>query len=111
METNYTVWMRIRPLAEGLKKRCPRIGYTEVKQGGRLSKYIVHKLVLRDTEIPILPGRELEASKKLLSELETLARAYAPGLLLPKARKLPLWMNNEARTFASRATPNDSPIW
>ena len=56
METNYTVWMQIRPLAEGLKKRDPKIGYTEVKQGGRVSKYVVHTLLFGDIEIPVASG-------------------------------------------------------
>lgn len=102
-ETQYTVWMKIRPLAEGLKKRNPKLGYTEVKQGGRVAKYIVHNLT-GDIEIPVLPGRGLESSKKLLTELVNQARAYAPGLVAPKVRKCPLWMNDKARTFALRAT-------
>ena len=110
METNYTVWMEIRPLAEGLKRRQPRIGYKEVKQGGRLTQYVVHTLLRGNIEIPVRPGRELEASKKLLSELETLARAYAPGLVAPNVRKLPLWMNDQARAFASRATGNNRGV-
>lgn len=110
METQYTVWMQIRPLAEGLARRNPKLGFTEVKQPGRFPKYVVHTLALGDIDIPIQPGRELEASKKLLNELEQLATAYAPGLLMPKARKLPQWMNPEARAFANRATAADRGI-
>lgn len=106
-----TLLDRINDLAKGLKAASPKIGYSEVTDGHRVKKYVVHSLVLGDREVLVGPGGEIAALEKVLRELENLARHYKPSLLLPPDRKFPLWLNPEARAFASRATSANRGIY
>jgi hypothetical protein len=93
------VQARVEKLNKGLKSFSPKLGYSEVRDRGRLVKYTVHTQVLGDRDILVQPGRETVAKEKLLHELENLARYFKLPVSVPDQPKLPVWLVAEAWTF------------
>jgi len=109
--SEFALRSRIDELARGLKGVSPKLGYSEVNDGHRTTRFKVHTLVLGDREVPVGAGGVTEALERVLREMENLARHYKPSLLLPPERKLPLWLKPDARAFASRATGAEAGVY
>src|SRR6056297_329829 len=75
-EGSYRGGRRKRPPLEGFGSFEGFISETPVKENGRITKFIIHRLLFDDIEIPMHGNYDVEAGKKILEELQTLARAY-----------------------------------
>ena len=96
---------KIEALNKALAQVDHRLGYTEVKDRGRISEYRIHTLVGPDIVIRV--GEDVAAAEAaVLKELAKMALYYKPALLLPD---YPKWLVPEALAFCENFWTKPAP--